>query len=53
MSLNPEAIRIIAEREMRAEAIRLAVDAEKARILAHRPFWSRFLAWLPFTFTWK
>lgn len=41
-------IRVLAERELRNDAIRIAIDAEKARLKRQTP-WSRFLAWLPFT----
>lgn len=51
--LDPAVIRVIAERALRKERIRVAVEAEKLRILARHSPWSRFLAWLPFTLTWK
>jgi hypothetical protein len=41
-------IRTLAERELLNEAIRIAIDAEKARLKRQTP-WSRFVAWLPFT----
>ena len=52
--LNPDPmlVRQLAERELRIEGFREAVEVEKARLRALTP-WSRFLAWLPFTITWK
>ena len=40
--------RLVAEKGLRE-----LVDAEKLRIRTRRSPWSRFLAWLPFTVTWK
>lgn len=51
--MTPEDIKRQARHEVEAELFRAAVDAEKARLLAHRSLWSRFLAWLPFTITRK
>jgi len=44
-----------ARQEVDNELIRQRIDAEKVRIYEglNRSFWSRFLAWLPFTITWK
>lgn len=48
-----ENITTIARREIAEERLRELVDAEKLRIRTRRSPWSRFLAWLPFTITWK
>lgn len=46
--LCPSDIRRTAQAELRYEAFRLAVDAEKARLLRRRTFWSKLF---PFTLT--
>lgn len=46
-------IRLAAEREIREELRRKAIDAEKLRIMQRRTFWSRIEALLPFTITRK
>ena len=53
--LDPAVIRVIAERALREERIRAAVETEKARLRTQRSLWSRLTAWLPFTITinWK
>ena len=50
-----ETIQFVAAREVSEEIFRAKVDAEKARIYEglNRSPWLRFLAWLPFTITWK
>ena len=54
---NPETdIVTLAHTQIRAEIRERAVAAEVLRIraeMAHRSPWLRFLAWLPFTITWK
>lgn len=51
--LDPKIVRQIAESELRQEALRAAVEAEKQRILAHRGrnLWQRIVDRLPFTIT--
>ena len=46
--MNPIFIRSIAERQLREEAQRRAIDAEKIKILHRKTIWSRIF---PFTIT--
>ena len=43
MKLDHRAIRDQAERELRDESFRAAVDAEKQRLLSRKPFWHRLV----------
>lgn len=45
---TPSHIHLLALEELRAEATRTAVDAEKRRLLSRKTFWSRVF---PFTIT--
>ena len=55
MTLNTDVheVRRLALKEIGEERLREAIDAEKLRIRTYRSPWSRLLAWLPFTITWK
>ena len=53
MNTYEENVAVVARREIAQEIFRTAVEAEKLRILTHRSLWSRLLAWLPFTISWK
>lgn len=51
--MSPADIRLAALRELQQEADRIAIDAEKVRILTRRSrsHWQRLLARLPITIT--
>ncbi len=50
---DPDIVRQRALEELRNEAFRAAVEAEKARLKTHRTLWQKMLDLLPFTITIK
>lgn len=50
---DPDIVRQRALEELRNEAFRAAVEAEKVRLKTHRTLWQKVLDLLPFTITIK